>query len=75
MTSSYATGRNYGKPQVLNIRVVSRGADDFDAARVEFQDDARGIAGAVSVFTLECAPRDIGPAVLREYDAGRYNLI
>lgn len=75
MQTSYSTGRTYGMPQVLRISVVSRGTDDFDASRVEFHDDARCISGAVSVFTLEVTPRDIGPAVLREYDAGRYRTI
>ena len=75
MQTTYITGRTYGTPQVLRISVVSRGADDFDASRVEFHDDARRISGAVSVFTLEVTPRDIGPAVLREYDGGRYRLI
>lgn len=75
MQATYTTGRTYGTPQVLRISVTARGVADFDACCVEFHDDARRISGVVSVFTLEATPRDIGPAVLREYDSGRYNLI
>ena len=43
---------------------------------VYFRDNARNIAGKVKIWGLEMdSNRNIGKAVLREYDAGRYTLI
>ena len=73
----YATGRDYGEPQVLSITIpaIPASIDDFDFVPVRFVDAARSIIGTVQL----CAnvARDpytgvIGPMVLREYDAGRY---
>lgn len=73
----YPTGRVYGPAaQVLHITAPRAGADDWGHAEVQFRDAARGIAGTVKVFNIELsAPRELGAAVLREYDAGRYQLI
>ena len=77
MQITYNTGRSYdyGHPQLLAIRATpAAGADDFALVPADFVDAQRNIAGRVSVFMCECKPRDLGPAVLREYDAGRYTL-
>lgn len=70
----YETGRNYGTPQVIDITVptIPADADLCDTFRVTFADQARNISGTVHLMTFECSPLSIGPAVLREYDAGRY---
>lgn len=73
-TVSYATGRDYGTPQVLVIDVPQT-SDDLSAdVRVMFEDDARGIVGVVTLMACEC-DHNIGHAVLREYDAGRYDYL
>ena len=75
MQTTYITGRTYGTPQVLRIETLWRGKDATDWTTVRFDDDTRGISGVVVVLDMEVTPRDIGPAVLREYDGGRYRLI
>lgn len=72
--TTYATGRNYGEPQILAITVLSCDDDELGDAELMFTDDARGIRGIVRViaFEMKGASADIGRAVLREYDAGRY---
>jgi len=73
----YETGRTYGAPQVLDITVptIPADADLCDTFRVTFTDQARHLSGTVHLMTFECVPFSVGPAVLREYDAGRYQLI
>ena len=76
----YATGRDYGTPQILEIAVDVRPEDYFEFVRVTFHDTARRISGTVLLLGLECFESDlvgegIGPAVLKEYDAGRYDQI
>ena len=73
MQITHKTGRNYGAAQVLDITFTP--TDDMLAdVPAAFVDAARGIIGTVTVFGLEANARDIGAAVLREYDAGRYAL-
>jgi hypothetical protein len=71
MKTRYATGRNYGIPQVITITHPEDG-ELFDFVTVHFIDDARNIAGVVQVLGIELAPYAIGSSVMREYDAGRY---
>lgn len=72
---TYTTGRHYGTAQVLALTVVSCDADELGDAVVSFVDAARGVSGVVRIFAMETqSPRDVGAAVLREYDAGRYAL-
>lgn len=72
-TIKYQTGRHYGAPQVLEITVPAKPADELADVAVTFADGARGIAGAVTLMAFELHG-NIGAAVLREYDAGRYAL-
>lgn len=74
MTIKYQTGRDYGTPQVLEINLPALPADELADVAVTFTDTARGIAGVVTLMAMEANPREIGRAVLREYDAGRYAL-
>ena len=76
MHMTYDTGRDYGRPQVLDIEVPGlAGADDWDVVPVFFRDDVRGIAGTVLLFRIQIAGDErVGEAVLAEYDAGRYTL-
>ena len=48
--------------------------DSWDLVQVRFDDEARAISGTVKVMALELNQFAIGPAVMREYDAGRYTL-
>lgn len=75
---AYPTGRDYGAPQILEITLTmpDRSGDPFTDVRVTFNDAVRGIAGEVGLFLAQLtSSREIGEAVLREYDAGRYTLI
>lgn len=73
-TVAFPTGRNYGAAQVLSITFEP--TDDWAAdVAATFTDAARNIRGAVTVMGFDATPANIGPAVLREYDAGRYSLI
>ena len=73
MQTNYKTGRDYGALQVLAITFEP--TDDMMAdVPATFVDAARGIAGRVVVFGMDSTPNRIGAAVLREYDAGRYEL-
>ena len=75
-TINYATDRDYGAPQVLTINAPQLPDDPIADVRVTFSDAARNISGAVNVMAIECCTiSSMGAAVLREYDAGRYNLI
>jgi hypothetical protein len=73
---TYTTGRHYGTAQVLALTVLSCDVDEFGDATVRFDDSSRSISGTVRIFAMEAQgyPRDVGAAVLREYDAGRYTL-
>ena len=76
MQYQYATGRDYGTPQVLTINAPQLPDDPIADVRVTFNDTARNISGAVSVMACECwTTSSMGAAVLREYDAGRYDQI
>ena len=70
----YSTGRTYDKPQCLAIDAPAAPADPIANVRVTFVDASRGISGSVTLMACELGC-DIGRAVLREYDAGRYSLI
>jgi hypothetical protein len=70
----YTTGRTYDAPQVLEIEIESRKTEDFGIEEITatFTDKSRHIAGRVTALVF---PDGIGPAVLTEYDAGRYTAI
>ena len=70
----FSTGRVYDKPQCLAIDAPAAPADPLADVRVTFVDASRGISGAVTLMAYELNG-NIGLAVLREYDAGRYSLI
>lgn len=74
----YQTGRDYGTPQVLDIVLPPPPpADEQEDVEVTFTDEARKIVGIVRLMGVEVDAYacDIGRAVLREYDAGRYTLV
>lgn len=74
-TIKYQTGRHYGAPQVLEITVPAKPADELADVAVAFADAARGIAGVVTVLGFELdSSFSLRAAVMREYDAGRYAL-
>ena len=76
MQYHYATGRDYGTPQVLIIDAPQLPDNPIADVRVTFSDSARNISGAVSVMACECCTTSsMGAAVLREYDASRYDQI
>ena len=70
-TIKYATGRDYGMPQVLEIHFTPTDDCMVDVPAT-FTDASRGISGTVKVFGFCANRQDIGKAVLAEYDAGRY---
>ena len=74
MTINYSTGRTYDGPQVLQIEIETRKEDDFGLEEITatFRDQSRHISGRVTALVF---PDGIGPAVLTEYDAGRYQAI
>lgn len=74
MAINYTTGRTYDGPQVLEIEVETRKEDEFGLEEITatFRDQSRHIAGRVTALVF---PDGIGPAVLVEYDAGRYQAI
>jgi len=75
-TVHFETQRFYDNAQVLEIAMPEDADryDMWDLVQVHFDDAARAISGTVEVMALELNASAIGPAVLREYDAGRYNL-
>ena len=77
MTQSFATGRNYGRPQIIKMefQAPAPDADPFDNVDVVFTDASRGIAGKVRVFVLDITYDTIGFAVMDEYDFGRYEPV
>lgn len=81
MIISYPTGRDYGTPQILEITTARLPDDPFADMRVVFVDAARNIRGTVVIMALLCMsagrinPAELGAAVLREYDAGRYTEV
>jgi hypothetical protein len=70
----YYTGRNYGKEQYLNISFAETD-DYYGDVTATFDDPIRGIKGTVTLWGYETFNNGTGAAVLREYDAGRYNLL
>ncbi len=77
-TATYETGRDYGAPQILEITypAVDSLADmesGMEFHSVQFLDAVRAISGEVQISGYDCNFFRIGPAVLAEYDAGRYN--
>jgi hypothetical protein len=74
MPIKYATGRTYDSPQVLEIEIETRKEDEYGLEEITatFKDQSRHIAGRVTAIVF---PDGIGPAVLIEYDAGRYQAI
>ena len=75
---TFDTGRLYNGPQVLEITVqYPEFGDDMIADGVAvFIDNSRGISGRVHIWVFESdKDRDIGRSVLKEYDAGAYELI
>lgn len=76
-TFRHNTGRHYGAPQVLAITAptLSPSIDPAELVLVHFDDPARNIVGVVQVLACETGAYDIGPAVLREYDHGRYREV
>lgn len=80
-TLKYNTGRIYNGPQVLMLDVPAMPEELFDDVEIVFQDSSRGIIGKVSLMAIECFyagqlnANEIGEAVLRDYDAGHYDLI
>jgi hypothetical protein len=74
MPINYTTGRTYDGPQTLEIEVETRKEDEFGLEEITatFRDQSRHIAGRVTALVF---PDGIGPAVLTEYDAGRYQSI
>lgn len=80
MQTRYNTGRNYGKPQILDITIESVREDDLGDRHViaKFVDESRSISGTVQVIILSFEGdllKSLGPAVKDAYDAGRYSLI
>jgi len=73
-TIKYATGRNYGMPQILAITIESETTDDYGFTDVvaTFSDVSRNIAGRVALVT---DTKGLGQAVLQAYDAGQYQTI
>ena len=74
----FATGRDYGTPQVLEITYIAPTyIDEFEIAALDlmtahFTDAARNISGQVTIFVKDATAVKIGSAVLAEYDAGNY---
>lgn len=73
MTTTYSTGRDYGKKQVLKIDYIPFEGSDFDddafdCVAVRMNDEARGLDYMLRVLRMECNEREIGAAVLRSYD-------
>jgi hypothetical protein len=75
MKTLYATGRDYGTPQVLEIIAPDNLTDDLQLVEVHFSDAARGISGTVEILDIQATPARIGREVLAEYDAGNYKII
>lgn len=76
----FNTGRVYdGNQQFLDIwwDESQAGEMSLDDVQVHFRDESRTIAGTVKLcgFELTAPNREIGKAVLREYDRCRYVLI
>ena len=75
-TIKYQTGRIYNGPQTLVINVPAAPADELADVNVSFTDESRIIAGVVTVLGFELnSSFSLRAAVMREYDAGRYQLV
>jgi len=72
-TITYATGRTYDEPQVLEIQLMHVTSDDsIIEGRARFIDRSRHIAGQVNFFTMDDSETAIAKDVLASYDSGRY---
>lgn len=74
----YNTGRVYNNQQFLDIVFEEQDAVELNLDDVEvfFHDASRRISGVVVLWGLDMDTNaNIGRAVLREYDAGRYTLV
>ena len=73
----YPTGRDYGRPQVLDILITDCAFDEFNllSCKAFFTDRARSFRGAVTLTMVYPHSEDIGRAVLREYDEGRTSYV
>jgi hypothetical protein len=74
----YNTGRVYNNQQFLDIVFEEQDAVELNLDDVEvfFHDASRHISGVVVLWGLDMDTNaNIGRAVLREYDAGRYRLV
>lgn len=73
-TITYTTGRTYDGPQALEIEIESRKEDEWGLEQITatFRDHSRRISGRVNALVFADG---IGPAILAEYDAGRYTEI
>lgn len=76
-TIKYATGRQYNGEQTLVIDFERHSdVDLFDMIPVTFTDHSRGIKGTTHLLACQLDNQSgIGPDVLREYDAGRFNVV
>lgn len=74
---TYATGRVYDAPQVLEIEILQSKTDDFGFidGKALFVDRARHIAATVDFFSLSDSAADIGAGILRAYDTGDYSAL
>jgi hypothetical protein len=77
MKFEYNTGRTYNGPQNLRVNVINVTDTDIDGfvdVDAVFVDRSRDICGRVNLIMVPSTlpERDIGRAVLIEYDAGRY---
>lgn len=70
---TFATGRTYDAPQVLEITVEQLARDEFGICDLvaTFTDASRHIKGRVQTIAFD----SIGKAVLDAYDAGAYQPI
>lgn len=73
-TLVHYTGREYNGKQVLEIDAPAMPDDLTADVRVMFTDESRNIVGIVTLMGFELQS-DVGAAVLREYDAGRYDYL
>lgn len=71
MRLQHKTGRVYDGAQVLQIDVPPTPGDLFADVRIAFSDPSRHISGVVTLMACQIE-FGVGAAVLREYDAGRY---
>jgi hypothetical protein len=73
-TLVHYTGREYNGKQVLEIDAPAMPDDPTADVRVMFTDESRNIVGVVTLMAVELLS-GTGDAVLREYDAGRFDYM